>query len=110
MEKKILKIGLCKGRHEIKEVSDYFFDEIKDPMNFVGLEKMVGDKLDNLDYFEELHLYVTGLTTALIAVLNVVANCKVILYHFDRETGEYKDQEFPMTSRLSYLESACYGM
>lgn len=46
--------------------------------------------------FLDLHinLYVTGLTVALIAFLNMTKreNISVTLYHFDRETGEYFPQ------------------
>lgn len=42
-----------------------------------------------------LNLYVTGLTVALIAVLNATRelNIKVTLWHFDRENGKYYSQE-----------------
>ena len=42
-----------------------------------------------------LDLYVTGLSVALVAVLNAarVRGVSVTLYHYDRETGEYYAQE-----------------
>lgn len=42
-----------------------------------------------------LDLYVTGLSVALVAVLNAarVRKVSVTLYHYDRETGEYYSQE-----------------
>lgn len=42
-----------------------------------------------------VNLYVTGLTVALIAALNVcrVLGLKVTLYHYNRETGSYYPQE-----------------
>lgn len=121
MEKKIT-MGLCIGRHEIKEVSSYIFrEDIKDPTNLVELERLafrsiwdecmeVGalqpiPEMWEADWYGEdaytilpgtkLDLYVTGLTVALIAALNVAKEqqIKVTLYHFDRESGGYYPQE-----------------
>ena len=43
-----------------------------------------------------LDLHVTGLTTALVAVLNVCMqeNIRINLWHYDRDTGEYRKQLF----------------
>lgn len=42
-----------------------------------------------------INIYVTGLTVALIAALNVCRHegLKVTIYHYDRESGEYFPQE-----------------
>lgn len=98
-----MNLGLCKGRHEIKEVEKYIFDEdyfsvsngkkltdlsaqVRHVINFV-----VANKLQK----QEVNLYVTGLTVALISVLNAFKVChvKVNLYHFDRDTNTYFKQE-----------------
>lgn len=44
---------------------------------------------------EELTLYVTGLTVALVAVINACRgfNVKLTLMHYDRESGTYYPQE-----------------
>lgn len=99
-------LGLCKGRHDMP-VDGYVFDEIPEPTNTAALEKeayrsifkyaterswtTTGDIGSGLT----VNLYVTGLTTALIAVLNVCRknNIKVMLWHYDRETGHYFSQE-----------------
>lgn len=63
-----IKLGLCKGRHELP-VKDY--DSGK------------------------LELYVTGLSVALVSVLNVcrILNINVLLYHYNRDTDNYYKQE-----------------
>lgn len=96
-----MNLGLCKGRHEIKEVEKYIFDEdyfsdgkkIKDLSSQVShvINFVVANKLQK----QEVNLYVTGLTVALISVLNAfkVSHIKVNLYHFDRDTNTYFKQE-----------------
>ena len=55
-----------------------------------------GCDMEPLCFVQELHinLYVTGLTVALIAALNVCRHegLTVTLWHFDRETGSYFSQ------------------
>lgn len=110
MEKRILKVGLCAGRHEIPAVSSYIFGEIQNPLDFEGMEKHVSSWLKEVGYFDELHLYVTGLTSSLISVLNVVRNCEVVLYHYDRETGDYVPQKFFLTGQHARLSMETWGM
>ena len=63
-----------------------------DPLDLSGMEREAAKQL--CDVFT-LNLYVTGLTVALIAVLNVCREqkIKVTLYHYNRETGNYYPQE-----------------
>lgn len=89
--KKVL--ALCAGRHEMPaSVGGYIFDIIEDVTNLSAMEeiaeRVLGQDLKGLD------LYVTGLTPALIAVLNVCRrnDIMVTLYHFNRETGDYFPQ------------------
>lgn len=89
--KKIM--ALCNGRHEMPaEVGGYIFDTIEDVTNLSAMEeraeRVLGQGLKGLD------LYVTGLTPALIAVLNVCRRNEtaVTLFHFNRETGDYFPQ------------------
>lgn len=115
----VLKMSLCAGRHEIPAAVDgaIFPAEIPAPlMRYeAGLEEkaagaiaaaghkycayIMDDSGDGLvrDQFTAvtLDLYVTGLTVALIAVLNCCRKegIPITLYHYDRETGEY----FPQT-------------
>lgn len=88
-------IGLCKGRHNIPYVNDenYVFDEIKDIKDIKGLYNIAYEKLKELKN-EKIYLYVTGLTVALIATLNVckVFNINVTSMHYDKNTNEYFEQ------------------
>lgn len=88
-------ISLCKGRHNIPYVNDenYVFDEIKDIKDTIKLYNIAYEKLKGLKG-ENIYLYVTGLTVALIATLNVCKffNINVTLMHYDKDTNEYFEQ------------------
>lgn len=88
-------MSLCEGRHPIPDAKDgsIFTTEIN-PLDVEGLEAEAEAKLFALN-IRKLNLYVTGLTVALIAVLNAARklNIAVTLYHYDRETGNYYPQE-----------------
>ncbi len=89
----IKKMELCKGRHEIPEAVDgAVFPNNLDPTDIKTMDsiviKSIGFDLD------ELHLYVTGLTVALVAVINFCRkmDVKLVLFHYDRESGNYYKQ------------------
>lgn len=88
-------IGLCKGRHNIPYVNDenYVFDEIKDIKDTDKLYNIAYEKLKDLNG-ESIYLYVTSLTVALIATLNICKffNINVTLMHYDKDTNEYFEQ------------------
>lgn len=90
---KTLKLGLCTGRHTIEGIQGYIFDEIEDVTNVGALFDEAYSNLKELEN-GKLELYVTGLTVALIEVLNACKflNIKVELYHFNRETNSYFKQ------------------
>lgn len=90
----VQKIGLCKRRHEIREVQEYIYSQEVNPLDVKGLEETALEIVSKIEA-DELHIYVTGLTVALIASLNACKklNKKVVLYHFDRTSGEYYPQE-----------------
>lgn len=119
MKKEIINVAVCEGRHEIKEAIDgaIFGSVIKDVTNVTGLEIEaekrleelfeVKSTLDDLNYKEKgdimrnhghLNLYVTGLTVATLAILNVcrIAEIPVICWHYDRESGKYFPQRMEM--------------
>lgn len=91
----IRKVGLCAARHEMP-VQEFIFKEI--PADRVTdpewLEETASGYLSRLGV-QEVEVYVTGLTVALIAALNAARELgiKVTLYHFDRDTGKYFRQE-----------------
>ena len=89
-----MKLGLIKGRHEIPQVEGrYIFIEDLNPTDVKEAEGKAYSVLAGIKAV--YNLYVTGLTMALIAVLNAAKShgMSVTLYHFDRETGEYFPQE-----------------
>ena len=85
---------LCKGRHSTPATDGAIFETEVNPLDTAELEQTAKERLHSLD-IKKLNLYVTGLTVALIAVLNVAKelNIKVTLWHFDRESDEYYEQE-----------------
>lgn len=99
--KKEFNFALCERRHEIKPATDgSIFPSVINPLDIEGMEKHVEDFLCTLfggvyKPHVTINLYVTGLTVALIAALNVmrVMRINVVLYHFNRETGDYYSQE-----------------
>lgn len=94
-----MKIGLCKGRHEIPGVELYVFPKeiptelLLDPD---GLEKaaMVSLMMQDIELGEQVDLYATGLSVALLATLNALKGMGVActVYHYNRDNGEYYPQ------------------
>ena len=80
------KLGTVKGRLEIKEVQEYVFESIPDPTDVKGTERMAYDRLSNLKSPCKVELYVTGLTMAVISVINAASALAVpiTLMHYDR--------------------------
>lgn len=111
---KTINIGLCRSRHAMPErVKDYIFPTIvEDVMDFdsladraeKGIVEILGkygcmDVSNYHDGFEpskdvEIHLYITGLTPCLIAVLNycLIHQVKLTCYHYDTDIQEYRPQ------------------
>nr|DAO66588.1 MAG TPA: hypothetical protein [Caudoviricetes sp.] len=104
---KSTKLGLCAGRHIIPDIEGYIFDKIEDVTDLRAMSKQVHASLRNI---EALDLYVTGLTVALIAVINY-CNFNLIpltLWHFNSATGEYFPQEVNTTFWEVYLREGGY--
>lgn len=87
------KMSLCSGRHNIPETSDgSIFPSELDPLDISGMENTA----EKAVYDEnEIVLYVTGLSVALVSVINACRkhNIKLTLMHYNRETGDYYPQE-----------------
>tara|TARA_R100000329_G_scaffold57260_1_gene51837 strand:- start:227 stop:604 length:378 start_codon:yes stop_codon:yes gene_type:complete len=104
--------GLCEGRHEIPNVDRYIFGKIEDVLDFDNLAKQAniwsselfnwitadGDMnvlSDDIPEGWSINLYVTGLTSALIALLGSYwwwDVTGITFWHFNRDTGEYVPQ------------------
>ena len=95
--------GLVQGRHQIP-TDRYIFEEIKNVLDFEGMEETCYQKFraefNAGDEEIEIYVYVTGLTAATIAAINAISIMKkednraytLILFHFDRERGDYLPQ------------------
>lgn len=94
---KTIKIGVCKGRHEMP-CDMYVFDSIEDPTNVEEIEKEA-KAFFYKNFFNEgvkkFEIYVTGLTVALIAVMKAADRfCdEIVLMHYDTKTGNYYPQD-----------------
>lgn len=92
-------LGLCKGRHDIPDILGYVFEEIEDPTDFLSM-RFRAEKIISVwrafqgPYPEGIRVRVTGLTAALVAVINACHkyNLPLVLEHYDRETGRYLEQ------------------
>ena len=104
--------GLVEGRHEIPNIDGYIFGTIEDVLDFDNLAKQAdiwsselfnwitadGDMNVLSDDIPEgwyINLYVTGLTSALIALLGSYwwwDVTGITFWHFNRDTGEYVPQ------------------
>lgn len=86
------KMELCRGRHEIPEAVDgAIFSQQLNPLDIDGMERTAAAAVAGLD---ALTLYVTGLSVALVAVINACRahGVKLTLMHYDRESGSYYPQ------------------
>ena len=85
-------MALCEGRHPIPQATDgAIFGNTLNPLDVNGLEETAFQKLEGV---KSLNLYVTGLTVALVAVLNVCRRegILVTLWHYNRDTNSYYPQ------------------
>ena len=99
-----LEVGLCKGRHEIKnnmgdEVDEFIFEDIENPLDFDVLEGQASDFLHEIHEVREielLKLYITGLTPALTSFLALAQTWtgKITLMHYNRDTDRYVPQYY----------------
>lgn len=117
----ILNVALCQGRHDIPQATDgHIFTEIVDVTDTNSLYDTMSEFIDsnkvcsyycgechNCDeyyscggsqsmfYPIKLNVYVTGLTVALVEVINYcgINNIDLTLYHFNRDTNDYYAQE-----------------
>ena len=104
MHENSVKMVLCKGRHTHRELEGLqaIFPSYIDPLDFTGLNEMAELKLEGVDH---LDLYVTGLASALAAVLTVctqnLISCS--LWHFDRDKDTYIEQKTATKCHYAFL-------
>ncbi len=93
-----MHIGLCEGRHEIKQnngeaLDGFIFSQVENPMDFITHFAVASAFFSKI---KECTLYVTGLTTLLTATLLAAEKTGVeslTLMHYDRESGKYVPQD-----------------
>ena len=88
---------LCKGRHEViandgQHVTESIFGNEVDPLDVRGLQEIAEEFLRYKPY--EIEVYVTGLSVALVALINasVAMEKSLWLMHFDRNSSSYYPQ------------------
>lgn len=84
---------LCEGRHDIPQAVDgAICPSVVNPTDINALQRIVREKLENVTH---LKLYVTGLTVALVEVINYcsVYDIELTLYHYNRDTDSYYTQD-----------------
>lgn len=95
---------MFKHRHEHQELEGVktIFHRVKDPFDFYGLEAEASYFLFSKerlleDQVDILQIYVTGLTSALICILNALSKsgftAPVYLMHYDRDSNSYLPQK-----------------
>lgn len=92
------RLALCESRHPMpEEVEGSIFPETVDPTELLRLRATCKRSLDSAlaGGIKYLVVYVTGLTVALMEVVNYCHrnNINLVLMHFNWETGEYYPQE-----------------
>lgn len=87
-----LRIGLCRGRHDIKDITSYIFENtIEDITDLNSMYKSVEKTLKGQ---EKVDLYVTGLTVATTTVVKYCINndIKLSLWHYNNANNDYFEQ------------------
>lgn len=83
---------LFNGRHQIPGVYNSIFGySVKDIYDVESMRETIHSKLKNQ---KRVYLYVTGLTIALVEVINYCTknDIHLTLYHYNRETKDYFTQ------------------
>jgi len=92
---KYAKAVMVRGRHEIVGVNNFIFDAIDSVLDYGKLDKEALKGVENVLIKENanaLELYVTGLSTALQAIINVCIYLNIPLdcMNYDAANNNYK--------------------
>ena len=108
----IIKVALCEGRHTMPEgVQGSIFPNTINPTDVESIEQIALDFME-AHKEDDVHVYVTGLTVALVAVINAAVKVQcadLTLHHYDRDTGDYFQQPVDTGDHLRY-ENWCLMM
>ncbi len=93
---RVVKAGLCCGRHPFPGVEFYIYGSTVDPLDYDALyaQAVWFLKANKLGSGDALCLYITGLTAATLAVVRACheAGVGLIAYHYDKKTGGFTIQ------------------
>ena len=94
--------ALCAGRHPIPGNPDAIFPETVNPLDLDGMFETAQRAIP--EDCTDLTLYVTGLTVAMLTVVQVCLNRGVSLtaLHFDRTSGMYYAQRMLRFDRCPF--------
>lgn len=87
------KFALCAGRHTMpNDCQGSIFPNEINPTDLLSIQAIANDFVRQ---HSTLGVYVTGLTVALVAVINACHQygVELTLYHFDRNTSTYYPQK-----------------
>ena len=110
MEKRAYGLTKRHGMEELGLDGYIWEDKIDEPLNFAELRYHAikwwrNEKLNNK---MSIKIYVTGLTTATLAVASTLANygnCKAFSFmHWNRDTNQYEEQWFDWENQKKILE------
>lgn len=100
-----IKIALCEGRHAMPEdVQGSIFPNTLNPTDLTAIND-IAMKFMKAHQDDKVNVYVTGLTVALVAVINAAVKVQcanLTLYHYDRDTGSYFPQPVDTGDDLRY--------
>lgn len=87
-------LNLCQARHTTPVTDSFFNYEIEDVTNISALQDFANKRLESLRV-QTLNIYVTGLTVALVTVINACHSqgVKLTLWHYDRDSNDYYKQD-----------------
>ncbi len=99
---------LCAGRHETP-AHDYIFSEVVDPTDLDAMFKVAWERIP--DDCTDLTVYVTGLTPAMLTLVEVCWQRRInlIAMHFNRESGSYYPQELFAYTKCPWCGSRVRG-
>lgn len=98
---KVIKIGLCEGRHNIDGVTEYifpadFFKTGRDMFDFGRMRSQIEKTFANIAKDDFIDIYVTGYTPALVEVIDYIFHYgyhNAVFMHYNRDTNSYETQK-----------------
>ena len=101
-------MNLCEGRHATPATSAIFAETLN-PLDVAGLYDAAKAAIP--EDCTELTVYVTGLTVAMLSVVNVCMNSGISLtaMHYDRESRDYYAQQITQFTTCPFCKGRIPG-